>query len=156
MDPSVEDYIKIMQLYARYARAIDSGDGAGWSNCYAERGQYLSSTFGECNGRPELSVFAVDHYKRWIDKGIQTRHWNNQVLLTQNADGTITGSVYVLLAGVRQGEAPQLYLQTTYTDTLIQEDGRWVLKQRQSNADMRPDPSQLGFGKWETGQGIAD
>jgi hypothetical protein len=150
MDPSVEDYIKIMQLYARYARAIDSGDGKGWSNCYAQQGQYLSSTFGECNGRAELDVFAVDHYKRWIDKGIQTRHWNNQVLLTDNGDGTITGSVYVLLAGVKKGESPQLYLQTVYTDTLIQEEGRWVLKQRQSNADMRPDPSQLGFTKWET------
>jgi len=150
MDPSVEDYIKIMQLYARYARAIDSGDGEGWANCYAARGRYLSSTFGECNGRPELAVFAKDHYKRWIDKGIQTRHWNNQVLLTQNADNTITGSVYVLLAGVSKGEAPKLYLQTVYADTLIQEEGRWVLKERQSNADMRPDPSQLGFTRWET------
>jgi 3-phenylpropionate/cinnamic acid dioxygenase small subunit len=150
MDPSVEDYVKIMQLYARYARAIDSGDGKGWANCYAAKGQYLSSTFGECNGRPELEVFAVDHFKRWIDKGIQTRHWNNQVLLTDNGDGTITGSVYLLLAGVKKNEAPQLYLQTIYTDTLIKEEGRWVMKQRRSDADMKPDPSQLGFTKWET------
>jgi hypothetical protein len=149
MDPSVEDYIKIMQLYARYARAIDTGDGRGWAQCYASEGRYRSSTFGECNGRPELEAFAVDHFKRWMDKGIQTRHWNNQVLLTQNADGTISSSVYLLLAGVSKGEAPKLYLQTVYTDMLVQQDGRWVLNERQSNADMRPDPSQLGFTRWE-------
>jgi 3-phenylpropionate/cinnamic acid dioxygenase small subunit len=152
MDPSIGDYIEVTQLYARYARAIDSGDGKGWSNCYAQRGRYKSTTFGECNGREELDVFAVDHFKRWIDKGIQTRHWNNQVLLTQNEDGTITGSVYVQLFGVKKGERPQSYLQTTYTDTLIREDGRWVLKERRSNADMLPDAGDLGFSRWETGQ----
>jgi 3-phenylpropionate/cinnamic acid dioxygenase small subunit len=150
MDISANDYFEIMQLYARYARAIDSGDGRGWAQCYAENGRYLSSTFGECNGRAELEVFAVDHFKRWSDKGIQTRHWNNQVLVERNSDGTVSSSVYLLLAGVSKGEAPKLYLQTVYTDKLIQEDGRWVLKERQSNADMRPDPSQLGFTRWET------
>lgn len=153
MEPSTENYIAIMQLYARYARAIDSGDGEGWAQCYAEEGQYLSSTFGECNGRAELAVFAADHFEHWIDLGIQTRHWNNQVLLTENDDGSITGSVYVLLAGVKAGEAPQLYLQTTYTDHLIRESGRWVLKQRRSDADQLPDPAQLGFTKWDTEKG---
>jgi len=153
MDPAPETYIAIMQLYARYARAIDSGDGEGWANCYAKEGQYLSSTFGECNGRKELSVFAADHFDRWIELGIQTRHWNNQVLLTQNEDGSVTGSVYVLLAGVKAGEDPQLHLQTVYTDRLILEDGRWVLAQRRSDADQKPDPTQLGFTTWETGKG---
>ncbi|MBM9593873.1 nuclear transport factor 2 family protein [Roseitranquillus sediminis] len=156
MDPSTDDYIAIMQLYARYARAIDSGDGEGWANCYATDGQYLSSTFGECNGRSELAEFAADHYRRWLDQGIQTRHWNNQVLLTDNGDGTITGSVYVLLAGVKAGEAPALHLQTVYTDTLVREAGRWVLRQRRSDADQRPDPSQLGFKRWDTGEGIRE
>jgi 3-phenylpropionate/cinnamic acid dioxygenase small subunit len=151
MEPSIDDYYRITQLYARYAHAIDSGDGRGWSNCYARQGQYKSTTFGECNGREELDVFAVDHYKRWIDLGIQTRHWNNQVLLTQNADGSITSKVYVQLFGVKKGERPISYLQTTYTDTLIQEDGQWVLKSRHSNADMLPDAGDLGFKRWETG-----
>jgi 3-phenylpropionate/cinnamic acid dioxygenase small subunit len=149
MEPSVEDYVKIMQLYARYARAIDSGDGKGWSQCYATKGRYWSSTFGECNGRAELEVFAVDHYKRWADKGIQTRHWNNQVLMEQSGN-LISSSVYLLLCGVKAGEAPTIFLQTVYSDTLIKEDGRWVLAERRSNADSKPDPSQLGFTRWQT------
>lgn len=36
MDPSIEDYMRIMQLYALYARAIDTGDGESRANCYAE------------------------------------------------------------------------------------------------------------------------
>ncbi|WP_116083576.1 nuclear transport factor 2 family protein [Tropicimonas sp. IMCC34011] len=151
--PSVQDYIEIHQLYARYARAIDSGDGAGWANCYAEKGRYLSSTFGECNGRTELSDFAVDHYARWIDLGVQTRHWNNQVLLEQQDDGSVAGSVYILLFGVKEGEAPQALLQSVYTDRLVQEEGRWVLAQRRSDADQTPAPTQLGFTSWVSGEG---
>ena len=149
-DPSVEDTLAIYSLYARYARAIDSGDGEAWSNCYSVDGIYSSSTFGECQGREDLKVFAADHFDRWIKKGVQTRHWNGQILLTQSDEG-IDGSVYVLLLGVRKGEAPALLLQTVYTDTLVKVDGRWQIARRRSDADMRPDPSQLGFTKWGEG-----
>lgn len=144
---SVEDTLAIYGLYARYARAIDSGDGEAWSRCYAQDGVYSSSTFGECRGRENLRAFAVDHYRRWMDKGVQTRHWNGQVLLTPS-EGGVDGSVYVLLLGVRKGEAPQLFLQTVYTDRLVKVEGRWELARRRSDADMVPDPSQLGFTKW--------
>ncbi|MGC1239722.1 MAG: nuclear transport factor 2 family protein [Acidimicrobiales bacterium] len=143
----VEDTLAVYSLYARYARAIDSGDGDAWASCYAEDGVYSSSTFGECQGRDRLKLFAADHFDRWIKQGVQTRHWNNQVLLTPSATG-IDGSVYVLLLGVRKGEAPRPLLQTVYTDALINVEGRWQLAQRRSDADMLPDPSQLGFTKW--------
>jgi hypothetical protein len=146
-DVSVEDTLAVYALYARYARAIDSGDGEAWSQCYAQDGVYSSSTFGECKGREKLKLFAADHFDRWIKQGVQTRHWNNQVLLTATEKG-IDGSVYVLLLGVRKGEAPQPLLQTVYTDTLIKVDGRWQLARRRSDADMLPDPSQLGFTTW--------
>ena len=55
----------------------------------------------------------------------------------------------MLLLGVKKGEAPQIFLQTVYTDTLVNVDGRWQLARRRSDADMRPDPSQLGFTKWD-------
>lgn len=144
---NVEDTLAIYSLYARYARAIDSGDGESWSRCYTHDGVYSSSTFGECRGRENLSAFAVDHFARWMDQGVQTRHWNGQVLLTPTAEG-VDGSVYVLLLGVKRGEAPQIFLQTVYTDTLVKVGGNWELARRRSDADMVPDPSQLGFTKW--------
>lgn len=146
-EASVEDTLAIYSLYARYARAIDSGDGESWSMCYTEDGVYSSSTFGECRGRDNLKTFAADHFDRWIKQGVQTRHWNGQILLTPTEAG-IDGSVYVLLLGVRKGEAPKLFLQTVYSDTLVKVDGRWQLARRRSDADMLPDPDQLGFTKW--------
>lgn len=147
MRPSIEDTLAIYDLYARYAHAIDSGDGAGWASCYAPDGVYSSSTFGECKGRENLALFAVDHYQRWIDKGIQTRHWNNQILL-RTTDTGVTASVYILLLGVKRGEKPETLLQSVYTDSLIKVDGEWCLARRRSDADMLPDPSELGFTKW--------
>ena len=155
IDVEVADHLSILSLYARYARAIDSGNGAGYADCYHEEGKYISSTFGEASGTAELDNFAVEHYKRWIDQGIQTRHWNNQVLLERGADGTIDGSVYVLLFGVRADEQPQPLIQTVYTDILVKTTKGWRLKQRASNADSRPNPSRFGFSRWE-GDGFQD
>jgi 3-phenylpropionate/cinnamic acid dioxygenase small subunit len=148
------DHLSILTLYARYARAIDSGDGPGYAGCYSEDGKYRSSTFGEATGFSELSHFAVEHYKRWIDQGIQTRHWNNQVLLEPMADGRISGSVYVMLYGVRQGELPQTFIQTVYSDILLNTQNGWRLQERASNADSRPDPSRFGFSRWQGADGF--
>ena len=134
MEPTTGDTFKIMRLYARYAHAIDAGDGDTWSRCYTHKGSYWSSTFGECLGRTELSRFAIAHFRRWTDLGIQTRHWNNQILLEKTADG-VSGSIYVMLFGVRSDEDPKIFLQTVYSDQLVREDGQWRLKSRRSNAD---------------------
>ena len=151
MDPSVEDTLQILQLYARYAHAIDRGDGDGWSHCYTADGIYWSSTFGECTGRANLREFAIAHHKRWVELGIQTRHWNNQVLLEGAGDQEIKGSLYVMLLGVRPGEDPRILLQTVYSDRLWREDGEWRLRERRSSADARPDASWLGFERWTRG-----
>ena len=89
---NVEDTLAIYSLYSRYARAIDSGDGEAWSMCYSEDGVYSSSTFGECQGRENLRTFAADHYDRWMKKGVQTRHWNGQILLTPSERGSTARS----------------------------------------------------------------
>ena len=147
MEPGLEETLRIHALYARYARAIDSGDGEAWAACYAEDGEYWSSTFGTCRGRGALAEFCRAHHARWQAQGIQTRHWNNQVLLERTAEG-IAGSVYVMLLGVRAGERPQIFLQTVYDDRLVETGGIWRLQRRASHADTTPDPAQLGFERW--------
>ena len=147
MEPSAENILQIMNLYARYAHAIDSGDGKTWAECYTIDGRYSSSTFGECSGRENLCIFAGEHFRRWVELGIQTRHWNNQVLLQQTLEG-VAGSVYVMLLGVKSGENPRILLQTVYTDQLVREDGSWRLRSRRSDADSRPDLMRLGFRRW--------
>lgn len=148
------DHISILHIYARYAHAIDSGDGLAYASCYSPDGRYRSSTFGQATGHEELSHFAVEHYRRWINQGIQTRHWNNQVLLRKLPNGAIAGSVYVLLYGVRAGEPPQPLLQTVYTDQLLLTGEGWRLQERASNADSMPDPERFGFKRWKGSEGF--
>lgn len=154
LEVALADHMSILHLYARYAHAIDSGNGHDYASCYSGEGRYRSSTFGQATGYAELNVFAVEHYRRWMDQGVQTRHWNNQVLLTGEPDGSITGSVYVLLFGVRAGEQPQPLLQTVYTDKLLRTGDGWRLLERVSNADSSPDPARFGFSRWQGQQGF--
>lgn len=154
LEVALADHMSILHLYARYAHAIDSGNGHEYASCYSSEGRYRSSTFGQATGYAELNVFAVEHYRRWMDQGVQTRHWNNQVLLTGEPDGSITGSVYVLLFGVRAGEQPQPLLQTVYTDKLLRTGDGWRLLERVSNADSSPDPARFGFSRWQGQQGF--
>ncbi|RYZ17812.1 MAG: nuclear transport factor 2 family protein [Myxococcaceae bacterium] len=123
----------IRSLYARYAHAIDSGDGATWAACYTEDGTYWSSTFGTRTGRDELAAFAVAHFEEWQQRGIQTQHWINQPRWERTEWG-IQGRTYVQLMGARAEGPPVSMLQTVYVDELVEVGGSWRLRRRESHA----------------------
>lgn len=127
------EVVGIQALYARYARAIDGGDGPGWAGCYTEDGTYWSSTFGTRTGSAALSEFAVAHFNEWREQGIRTQHWINQSLFERAADG-VSARTYVLLMGARAEGPPVPMLQTEYHDELVVTDGRWRLRRRESHA----------------------
>lgn len=132
-DVTMDEARAVQALYARYAHAIDSGDGAGWSACYTLEGTYWSSTFGTKTGREELSAFAVAHFAEWRERGIQTQHWINQSHWERTEWG-IAGRTYVQLMGARPEGPPVSMLQTVYVDQLVLEDGAWRLLRRESHA----------------------
>ncbi|TCP55255.1 uncharacterized protein (TIGR02246 family) [Tamaricihabitans halophyticus] len=129
----VTDEFEIRLLYARYARAIDEGDGEAWAACYTSDGTYWSSTFGTRTGRPALRDFAVNHCQEWHDQGIRTQHWISQTLL-EPAPWGIAARTYVLLMGTTAAGPPTAMLQTEYHDQLVREDGSWRLHRRESHA----------------------
>lgn len=133
MSITLEQDLQIRQLFARYAHAIDSGDGETWSSCYTTDGVYWSSTFGTREGRPALAAFAQQHFAEWQEKGIITQHWINQSKLVEEGDA-ILGRTYVLLYGTRPDGPPRAMLQTTYVDRLVLEDGAYKLARRESHA----------------------
>ncbi|WP_224387656.1 nuclear transport factor 2 family protein [Pseudonocardia sp. ICBG1293] len=104
-DIDVADAVGIRALYARYAHAIDSGDGETWADCYTADGTYWSSTFGTRSGRDALRTFAVAHYREWHEQGISTQHWINQSLFEPMSWG-VAARTYVLLMGAREAGRP--------------------------------------------------
>lgn len=132
--PSTADHVALQQLYARYAHAIDTGDGEGWAGCYSPEGTYWSSTFGTRTGHDELAGFARQHYEEWQEKGIETQHWINQPHWTVEEWG-IAGRTYVNLMGAVREARPVCMLQTVYVDRLVRLDDRgWCLERRESHA----------------------
>ncbi|WP_197519782.1 nuclear transport factor 2 family protein [Pseudonocardia sp. HH130630-07] len=135
-DIDVADAVGIQALYARYAHAIDGGDGETWADCYTADGTYWSSTFGTRSGRDALREFAVAHFEEWREQGITTQHWINQSRFEPTSWG-ISGRTYVLLMGARESGPPVAMLQTEYHDELVRDAGRWRLRRRASHAQCR-------------------
>lgn len=132
----VAEEFEIRTLYARYAHAIDSGDGETWASCYTADGTYWSSTFGTRTGRDALGRFAAEHFQEWDDQGIRTQHWINQTRLERTSWG-IAARTYVNLMGARQEGPPVAMLQTEYHDELVREGGALLLRRRESHAQCR-------------------
>lgn len=132
-DVSVEEARAVQALYARYAHAIDQGDGEAWARCYTADGTYWSSTFGTRTGRAELMAFAVAHFREWQERGIQTQHWINQSRW-ERTDWGIAGRTYVNLMGTRPQGPPVVMLQTVYVDELVWVGTGWGLQRRESHA----------------------
>lgn len=120
---SMQDYIDIQQLYARYAHAIDSGarNGQTWAETFT-----LDGTFGTNVGRDQLAAFA----KNWHENrgGAQIQHWNSNLVITPAADGA-HGSCYLMLVDKRT--KPTSIMSTNqYDDTLVRTAEGWRFKKR--------------------------
>lgn len=131
MPLSVEDHLAIQQLYARYNHAIDSGNGPGWADAFAEDGVFSSAT-GTFTGSEQLSQFASGFASR-----LKARHWTNNLVL--EGDGKrATGSCYLVLYRLTPGEQPPAGILTTaiYNDELAKgPDGKWRFTKRTVTGD---------------------
>ena len=117
---TADDYIEIQQLYAKYAHALDLGDGEGWANTFTPDG-----VFGETKGHDQLTAFA-DGFMESFDGA--ARHWNTQIVITPTADGA-HGSCYLLLVDTRSQPAG-LTVAGIYQDTVVKTSDGWRFKER--------------------------
>lgn len=128
---TVEDQLAIQQLYAKYNHAIDSGNGEGWAQTFAEDGVFSSAT-GTFTGREQLGGFATGFAQR-----LKARHWTNNLVLEGDA-GKATGTCYLVLYRLTPGEQPPASILTTaiYNDELTKgADGQWRFTRRTVTGD---------------------
>jgi len=126
----VADRLELLELYARLAEAIDSGDAAGWASLFTEDGSLRTSRGLEVRGRPALARFAAE----WFDSTAgRSRHasWHHRFEgAGVDAEGTCRAAV------LRGGDAGiGIDLSAIYRDRFRWEPGGWRLRSREVVAD---------------------
>lgn len=123
---SADDRAEILNLYERYALAIDFGDGSGWADCFAADGTFTANRGQGIDprhiaGRAELDSFArADRAGPHAD----IRHHFTNVATWPGPQGALgRGAVLYVEGRAVLGSG-------LYQDDLIQEAGGWVFQRR--------------------------
>lgn len=125
----VDDTLAIQQLYARYNHAIDSGKGDAWAACFTADGTFTSGS-GDFAGTEQLASFATGFAQR-----LKARHWTNNLVI-EAAEGGASGTCYLMLLRLGDGEKPTSILTTgIYRDSLAKQSGEWKFTSRKVVAD---------------------
>jgi uncharacterized protein (TIGR02246 family) len=129
MGLSVEDFIEIQQLCARYNHAVDHGDGEAFAAMFTEDGTLLAGS--TVSGRAALAAFAAS-----VPESLSNpRHIATNIVIAGDA-GAATVSAYLQVwARVGADTAPRLVTSGQYDDRVVAQDGGWLFASRVFTAD---------------------
>jgi hypothetical protein len=125
-----QDYIDIYQLYAKYAWALDTGDGPGRVATFTPDGIFMGNSNNEA---PEGMVALAK--ETTANGNVGDRHLQYNIEIEPTADGAI-GKCYVLIVRGKPGRdggfnaSPEMY-----NDVLVKTADGWRFKKRQVWAD---------------------
>jgi len=80
--------------------------------------------------RTELSAVAAQRFAMLRDKGIQSRHYQTNTLLTLHAGGQVAGTTMLNLMWQVAGEKPYTVTTGIYRDLFVKTEGGWKLAKR--------------------------
>jgi hypothetical protein len=133
VNPSADDYIAIMNLYASYNLASDLGDATAFSECFTSDGVLAAEPDIRVSGRPALAEYkAADVARR---NGRYRRHVNATLHLTHTTPDEVVGRCYLQAFNGTPGELPVLDVTGIYTDTVVRSGGVWLFQQRHLTRD---------------------
>jgi hypothetical protein len=126
---AAQDYVEILNLYARYNLCSDAGDAEGYADCFSARGRLELETHQiTVSGRENFMEF-----KRRDIAGrphIYRRHWNGSIHLEKVDDETVIGRCYLLAFNGTPGDLPAIADCGVYEDRIVKERGKWKFANR--------------------------
>jgi uncharacterized protein (TIGR02246 family) len=129
---------QIDALYTRYAYAIDTGDAAGWSDCFVADGEFRSSAGQVVRGRPALRAYVDACHETWGADGLTVRHWVANRLLGDpvpvDGEQVVPARCYSLVIASSAAAPPRLLVSATFEDELVERGGVWRFRSRRSLA----------------------
>jgi hypothetical protein len=125
---SADDRLDIMDLIARYAYTLDSGDLDGYVNNFAPDGVLFEQHRGQAAIRDYVSMLMRQGRAGPLPNGdVAYRHFVGSPVI-DGGDGKAIVHSYLLW--VNMGSDPPVSAAAEYTDECVQLDGRWVFQSR--------------------------
>ena len=124
---TAQDYIDIQQLYARYAQALDTGQGERFAATFTPDGEFTSGRPAGRATEVRTPLKGTDALKQMASTG-GGRHFTANLVITPTAGGA-SGSCYLLLFNARS--VPATITETAiYQDTLVKTSAGWRFSKR--------------------------
>jgi uncharacterized protein (TIGR02246 family) len=122
---SVRDEIE--NLFFRYARGFDEDDLDAMAGCFTEDARFFSG--GWFHGREAIRELLQERRRIRAQRGQLPRHVNTNIAIQpQGEDELRVHSYFSLVVSTRHGVA--IDLAGTYEDTIVRENGRWLIASR--------------------------
>ena len=120
---SADDRLSIMDLLARYARCLDSGDLDGYVNNFAPDGVL----FGTHVGRQQIRDYVGQVIARRNTDPSRRMHLVGSPVI--KGDGQ-RATVHSYLLWIELGAESPVSAAAEYNDSVVKLDGRWVFESR--------------------------
>jgi SnoaL-like domain len=122
----MDDTEAIRQLTARYGRAGDSGDLAGWLECFTTDGSF------ERPDKDRIWKGHSDLADMFGGYGVTGRHLTTDSIIEVNGDSA-TQTCYLLFLDASRSFQP--HMVGVYHDDLIRQNGHWRFARRRLLVD---------------------
>jgi SnoaL-like domain len=131
---SVEDRLDIMELFARYAWAIDGGDIEGVLDCFAEDGSMDHLWQGKLTGHAAIRrAFEELWYDRpswWAGR----QHLANHFIITREGEGARVKAFFSILQFNVEYRTNFVFGIGTWDNYCVKRNGKWVFQEETINA----------------------
>jgi len=133
---SAEDQRQILDLVSAYSYTYDGKDLEGYLALYTKDCVWEVVPNGATKptvraaNREELRALASQRLAMLQQKGVQSRHYQTNTVLSARADGQVEGSTMLNLMWQVPGEKPYTAMTGIYRDLFVKSDGTWKIAKR--------------------------
>ncbi|TVT08619.1 nuclear transport factor 2 family protein [Amycolatopsis bartoniae] len=128
---SADTLAHVHQLYGAQSHFIDNGDARAWADTFTADGEFCSPSYpAPVVGTEKLARFAED----FAAQDGTARHVITNLFVQQAGTG-LTVRAYLQIVHTPPGGPSRLVRQTTITDELVRDDGRWRIRRRTVRRD---------------------
>lgn len=128
---SVEDVVRIQQLYSRYHWATDGAHHQAWAHLFTSDGEFEGGAY-KARGWEQLTATARKAFGTPV--GTTPLHLQTNITFEASAEGARGGSYMLLVVPGEAGKPPTIGTVVIYEDVLVKTSDGWRFKSRKAHS----------------------